>query len=166
MITERQKATRALKKIRKKLEASSLSSPEHEGLEKAVHEAEVDLNYTLFYPLAKKYHSLYPRTLEQGPENEHEIGGKGERKVGGQRPPLWSLVETSMAEGTLEALRDGKPGSLLAERPKPLVRSTLVVRNLKKPSREGAVEGTKSPGGAASERNEEGDMSDGGFFER
>ena len=165
MTTERQKATRALKKLRKQLEASSLSSPEHAKLEKAVHEAEVDLNYTLFYPFAKKYHSLYPRTPEQGPENEHEIGGKGERKVGGQRPPLWSLVEISMAGGTLEALRDGKAGILVAERRKPLVRPSVVVRNLKKPAREGPAEGTKSSGGAGSE-DEEDDMSDGGFFER
>ena len=166
MSTERQKATRALRKLRKKLEASSVSSPEHTELEKAVHEAEVDLNYTLFYPFVKKYHSLYPRTPEQGPENEHEIGGRGERKVGGLRPPLWSLVEKSMAEGTLEALRDGKAGILVAERQKPPVRLSVVAQNLKNSSRQGPAEGTNSTGGVGSQKDEEGDVSDGGFFER
>ena len=165
-VVERQKATRALKRLRKQLEATSVSLKEHHDLEIAAHEAEVDLNYTMFYPLAEKYYSLYPRTVEQGPENEKEIGGRGERKVGAQRPPLWSLIERSMAEGTLEALRDGKGGSLVVERPKPPPQQKASVETSRKPKHNENGGGVKLTRGAVSEEEDDDEMSDGGFFER
>lgn len=112
---ERQKSTRALKRHQKALETVEPSATDYEGLKAAVYEAEVDLNYTMFYPLAEKYVSLYPRSPDQDAEN---IGGNRERKVGGERPVLWFLVERAMKEGTLQELRDGKGKQLALGRSK------------------------------------------------
>ena len=113
--SERQKAQRVLKQLNKLASNPSSNTAEEPTLAAEIHEATVDVNYTLYFPLNEKYHSLYPRTTEQGPENVRDIGGKGERKLGGPRPPLWSVVEQAMADGTLEDLREGK------------MRTTLVV---------------------------------------
>jgi hypothetical protein len=57
--SERQKATRQLKKLRKRiLEAASTN--EVEALKTQLHVAEVDLNYTQYCPLNEPYVSLYP----------------------------------------------------------------------------------------------------------
>lgn len=88
-----------------------------------LHEARVDLNYTLYAPLDQKYISLYPdkgkkRTAQDdsdgaiashdqhAPINREEIGILSNES--GQKPPLWYEVEKAMKNGTLELLRDGK----------------------------------------------------------
>ena len=119
---ERQKASRALKKLTKQLDATASETSEHRMLQTAVHEAEVDLNYTMYYPLAEKYQSLYPRAELQGPPDEGKtsrIGGRAKRKVGGEKPPLWPLIERAMTESTLEALRDGKGDRVVSVNTKP-----------------------------------------------
>lgn len=69
--------------------------------------AEVDLNYTLYYPLLKPYISLYPR------------------KGGGQQPDgsrgdidVWKKVERAMEEHSLEELRESKEGVIIPGAPK------------------------------------------------
>ena len=159
---ERQKATRALKRIRTQFSTSAPADPENNESNSAIHEAEVDLAYTMYYPLAEKYQSLYPRTSAQGSENEKEIGGRGERKLGGQRPPLWGLVERSMADGTLEMLRDGKLGGCIVvgrSKPAPKETSGPPARFKKRKGPGGG--GVKLTGGAASDS----ETSDEGFFE-
>lgn len=170
--TERQKATRTLNKLTKLLSTTPSSTPAYTALQAQIHEAEVDLNYALYYPLQEKYTSLYPRTAGQNPgQTRKEIGGRGEKVVGAEKPPIWALVEKCMADGTLEALRDGKlgGGSLVLGRGRPkgdggAKGSGEVVEKAKKSGREGGG-GVKLTGGAVSDGDGDEDMSDGGFFE-
>lgn len=107
-VAERKKASRKLAQLVRRRRDSSESD---EALEKAIHEAEVEVNYTVFYPRGEKYISLFrdatgdpkvvekrevikrgiERQMETGTlgsreEAEAEIeGGKKKEKVGGKR---------------------------------------------------------------------------------
>ena len=155
---ERQKATRNLKKLKSRLSKTTADTPEYGDLQKNIHDAEVDLNYSLYYPLNEKYQSLYPRSEGQGSEIKSEIGDMGERNNDRPKVPLWTMVESCMREGTLEALRDGKLGrNSKVAGPKPV----STVRSQKVKARKGAITSTAKP-----ELAEEAEMmSDDGFFE-
>lgn len=103
-VTERQKATRHLKKLRRRLADTTGDSEERKSFERLVHVAEVDLNYAVYCPLQEKYTSLYPQ--KQDGEDEQAVAGRhmGEKSW----LPMWGVVERCMEEGTLEALRNGK----------------------------------------------------------
>lgn len=114
---ERQKATRRLKRLKTRLSKTEQESEEYIDLKEKVHRAGVDLNYTLYCPLAQKYTSLYKCTEDAGnsnitQNNDSMISQGSESLV--RRPPMWSVVEGCMAEGTLWALRDGKLGHPVA----------------------------------------------------
>lgn len=69
-----------------------------------IHNAEVDLNYTLYYPLLKAYVSLYPKQQkEAGDTPMPPDGPKGDTD-------MWKIVEKAMEEHTLEELRESKDG--------------------------------------------------------
>ena len=92
-------------------------SEEYIDLKGKIHRADVDLKYTLYCPLAEKYTSLYKCTEDAGNSNntlnnDSMISQGSESLV--HRPPMWSVVEGCMAEGTLWALRDGKLGHPVA----------------------------------------------------
>ncbi|MCJ1244174.1 18S rRNA maturation protein [Trapelia coarctata] len=164
---ERQKATRILKKLQTQLSALSPISPEYKALEQNVHKAEVDMNYTMYYPLLEKYQSLYPRTKEQGPLDEasgKELAGRDDK--GPERHPIWFIVERAMTDGTLEALRDGggKTMALGISRPPPSNKTREAPAMTDFQGRGGGV---KLTGGPCSDDGEDDDeeMSDGGFFE-
>ena len=155
-LKERQKATRALKKLQKRLDASSSSSPDtpdYNQLAKEVQDAKIDLNYTIYHPLTEKYQSLFPR---QGGGS----GGGGEetpaRKLVTEKPAMWDVVERCSADGTLEALRDGK------------LATGIIVGNRKHgPEKARSKRGSRNDrevakGAVEQEQHEE---SDGGFFE-
>jgi hypothetical protein len=57
-LAERQKATRRLNKLQKEA-ATHEGGAIPEDLEKRIHEAQVELNYTLHYPRGEKYISLF-----------------------------------------------------------------------------------------------------------
>jgi hypothetical protein len=98
-LTERQKATRLLKKLRKRLLASE-STEEVETLKAQMHVAEVDLNYTQYCPLSEVYVSLYPpKNSADEPDSPKEADSK-------PKPPRWSEVEKCMEDGTLNRLRN------------------------------------------------------------
>lgn len=99
---ERQKATRNLRKAKSRLQASQANSTDYLDLQNSLHEAEVDLNYTLYHPLDQKYISLFARL----PKSQSGSFKKEEARP--KKPPLWEAVEASMQKGTLEKLRDGK----------------------------------------------------------
>lgn len=73
--------------------------------ERRLHEAEVDLNYTLFAPLDEKYISLF---AADKPEHRNAEACGILHNQTGEKPPRWYDVEAAMAKGTLGALRDGK----------------------------------------------------------
>jgi rRNA-processing protein Efg1 len=132
-----------------------------EECRRQLHEAKVDLNYTLYAPLDQKYISLFPPT----PRNEEFPANSRRRKNGrdhdapanddkagilrnnsGQKPPLWNEVEKAMENDTLEALRDGK-----------------VLKADKDGNHPLRFRGIKSDSG---EEDDEGEESDEDFFER
>ena len=154
MYKERQKATRALKKLKRRLDASSPETSDYTQLAKEVHDAEIDMNYTIYHPLTEKYQSLFPRQDVAGGEE------RAARKLVTEKPAVWKVVERCTADGTLEALRDGK------------VETGMIVGKKKpagerpKSKRKGKNDraGSKLSEKVASQEQDEG--SDGGFFEK
>jgi len=113
-VIERQKATRQLKKLRKRLLATE-SAEEVETLKAQMRIAEVDLNYTQYSPLSEPYISLYPQQ-----KNSTEGSEDGPRAEDSQpKPSMWLEVEKCMGDGTLNKLRN-RVGDALVTKPRPL----------------------------------------------
>lgn len=98
-VIERQKATRQLKKLRKRL-LETQSTEEVAQLKEEMHILEVDLNYTQYHPLSETYISLYP------PKDSEE---DAEAKTEMTKPPMWYEVEKCMEEVSLDQLRNRRP---------------------------------------------------------
>lgn len=101
---DRKKAERRLKQATKALRACE-DSEEHKKLEEDVHIAQIDLNYTQYYPLAQTYSSLYP--TKKG-EDGKQYGDEEETKKGVRgNPEMWKEVEQATKDGErkLEELR-------------------------------------------------------------
>ena len=130
---ERQKAERALKKLLKKRDNKQYKDEDdRKQLEKSIHDAEVDVNYTKYAPLGQKYISLFvldPTKLDKDKagmnrksyailtdEQREELRNFRDEQINvvqtasGTKPPMWYEVEKFMNEGEakLEALREGK----------------------------------------------------------
>jgi hypothetical protein len=101
---ERQKATRHLKKATKALEACEDSSQRPE-LEKRVHIAHVDLNYTQYYPHMVVYQSLWTKEKDEDGEL-HYVDNQQEADGAKGNVLMWRELEKAMKNGTLETLRD------------------------------------------------------------
>ncbi|KAI4278221.1 MAG: hypothetical protein LQ337_001162 [Flavoplaca oasis] len=155
--TERQKATRNLKKLRTRLSSLQHNSSEHEALEIDVHNAEVDLNYTLYHPLSQKYASLFPRKIVQG-AGTHTATAQARQN----KPAMWATVESCMERGTLQALRDGNlpTGDVSSKALQPITAMTLHRQDSKKQK-----QARQSKHHATPTATEQEDESDGGFFE-
>lgn len=155
MFEERQKATRAHKRLKKGLDASSLDTSEYEQLKKEVHDAEIDVNYTIYHPLTEKYQSLFPRQEDAG-------GGEtAARKLVTEKPAMWMVVERCTADGVLEALRDGKLADGISVGKK---KAAADKTRSKREGKNGRAGGSKSLKNA--ESTEQDEESDGGFFEK
>ena len=113
MLLERQKATRQLKKLRRQL-LEAKSTDEVEALKEQMHVAEVDLNYTQYCPLSEVYVSLYPQKSFTGD------GEKAEMAEAAPKPPMWAEVEKCMEEGSLDRLRNRASTTRAVAAPKPL----------------------------------------------
>ncbi|EOD51110.1 putative rrna-processing protein efg1 protein [Neofusicoccum parvum UCRNP2] len=154
---ERQKATRFLKKAVKRLNDNS--DPEkHTELEREKHVAEVDLNYTLYYPLIRPYVSLYATSKVK----DDQSGSANTTRIGGDKE-MWDMVENKMQDNTLEALRNGLEWRQGASAATPT--AAPMEKKSKKPhTTKSTASGAKSVSTSAKEE-ESGDDSDGGFFE-
>ncbi|KAK8221387.1 hypothetical protein IWZ01DRAFT_537297 [Phyllosticta capitalensis] len=107
---ERQKATRFLKKAVRNLNENSDPAAQKE-LEDQKHTTEIDLNYTLYYPLIRPYVSLYASGAKSKSADEDKnsaVKTSDTVRVGGDEK-MWKEVEARTAQGTaaLEALRNG-----------------------------------------------------------
>ncbi|KAF2101527.1 hypothetical protein NA57DRAFT_35236 [Rhizodiscina lignyota] len=128
-----QKAQRRLKRATKELENSNDPS-QQEHLKHKLHVAEVDVNYTLYFPFSQRYSALYPTKQREedgktvGDDDATDAGVRGDAKV-------WAQIEETMKKGekALESLRDEmvldpnkkESQSLsLSHRPKPKVRNS------------------------------------------
>lgn len=161
IISERQKATRHLKKLRKRLDAISKDSPEHPALQEEADIAAIDLDYTLYHPLEEKYQSLYPLQPPKGKTGSNEAdedgGGTGQPKRSrASKPKMWDVVAQCRETGQLEALRDGRLGNGVTKPDEEEVGSRSSDTNVKKEKK--ALRKVKEGG-------ESGEESEGGFFE-
>ena len=154
-----------------------------------MHVAEVDLNYTQYYPLSESYVSLYP----QKSSTDDEKGG--ETTEAAPRPVMWAEVEKCMEEGTLNRLRNRvstakaitapRPPDMRPVKPKPKQAATLDTTGMNRRQRRSqglkdVFAGKTKNKSMAFERNQafgssqannrvedDGeDDSDGGFFEK
>ncbi|KAK8151303.1 hypothetical protein IWX90DRAFT_490891 [Phyllosticta citrichinensis] len=172
---ERQKASRFLKKAVRNLNENSDPAAQKE-LEDQKHIAEIDLNYTLYYPLIRPYTSLYTSRARSNSEKDQDgatkVGGETVR-VGGDET-IWKEVETRTSQGTsaLEALRNGlewredKEG----EKSTPPAAGSASTNSRSMKTKAPTTKKTSGPakdikGEKQGEVVEEDEDSDGGFFE-
>lgn len=162
---DRQKATKRLKHARKALQACEGDDVERARLGRVVQDAEVDVNYAQYFPLDQPYVSMFPRKNEGEDEDASEEQGSSERKGD---DVMWQRVRECMADGTLDALRNGK---LQEEVPEPEDRPpTKSEKRKSSKSQEynGAALTTGRKIDAGNDEaylKDEGNDSDGGFFE-
>ncbi|KAK3106738.1 hypothetical protein LTR53_018167, partial [Teratosphaeriaceae sp. CCFEE 6253] len=147
------------------------------GLEKLVREAEVDVNYAVYFPLEREYVPLFAVKRRKEGTSGLEDRGEGspepavfERKGDTE---VWRRVQQCMADGTLEAMRngmlDGTEGgeaSAVAAIPAPAQPTTKKKREkAKKPPP--VIEGNRRERrkAAVAAKVESDDDSEGGFFE-
>ena len=164
---ERQKATRALRKLQKQLPPDLEQKMEDQARNASVHAAQVDVNYTIYYPLTEKYVSLFPlekrasdQNGSQSPETGNDISIEGNR----MRPPMWAVIERCMEEGTLDQLREGKLSTQYSVHLKTTSVKSLdnLQKTKKSPSSNPKSNTTANDHVVTAEH---GDDSDGGFFE-
>jgi hypothetical protein len=143
-----------------------------QAIKNRIHIAQINVNYTIYYPLSEKYISLYPQDKKKKTsatsEDEDQDGSDSDElppKSGvgkNEKPPLWAIVEKCTANGTLDKLRngklnigfDGKPKSAAAEKRSDGLPSSSQTTREKAASKK-----------AQKYENEDDDDSDGGFFE-
>jgi hypothetical protein len=166
-LSDRQKGTRILKKLKK--EHSSLEDESQKAqLQQRIHNAEVDVNYTIYYPLMKPYSSLYPKSKSKKSDDSEDADdgddadkSKGEELDGPKgNVDMWKAVEQATKEGTLglDRLRYSRD-AVPAAPPK----------KVKKPKAKEGKEKThdekKAPSYNSHGAQQEDEDSDGGFFE-
>ena len=85
--------------------STAVDRPEYRDAQQSIHIAEVDLNYTQYFPTHNKdYQPLFPPKV---PAVE---------SFNGPRPPLWAFIEKCMEDGRLEAFKEGALDDELAEK--------------------------------------------------
>ncbi|KAL8819359.1 MAG: hypothetical protein Q9191_007752 [Dirinaria sp. TL-2023a] len=90
-----ERTLRRLKGSLNNMPKSAVDHPECQQLQQSIHKAEVDFNYSLYFPLDKEYQHLFPREVPQ------------QQSFEGSRPLLWYFVEKCMVESKLEAFKNG-----------------------------------------------------------
>lgn len=133
---------------------------EYQSVLEDIHNAEVDLNYTMYHPLDEKYHSLYPPKAEDAAQDDGMITTERIKRGKAFRPPVWAVVEQCMRAGTLIALRDGKLGRKLPEAEAKASGSITRRRGENQ-----KLEGEDASFSRDYEMKDEEKESDGGFFE-
>jgi hypothetical protein len=162
-IVDRQKGTRILKRLKKELSTLEDDSKRIK-LQQRIHNAEVDVNYAINYPLMKPYSSLYPKSKTRKTDDSEDAEDTGEdaknsAEIDGPKGDveMWKAVEKAMEEGTLNELRYSKE-TVPAEPPKK-AKKPKVKENKSKAGKE------ITSGKDAYLAREAAEESDGGFFE-
>lgn len=141
---DRQKATKRLKRARKKLIALHEADGTRHEVQQEVHVAEICVNYAMYYPLDKPYCCLFP---SQKNEKDDEEEAKDATAMANADQAIWNLVEQCMSDGRLKDLREG----LLTEQHKdPAITMSRTSARSEK---------------LAADTNDNDKDSDGGFFE-
>ncbi|KAF1843006.1 uncharacterized protein K460DRAFT_407380 [Cucurbitaria berberidis CBS 394.84] len=167
---DRQRATRILKRLKKEMSASE-DEPQKTKLNQRIHNAEVDVNYAIYYPLMKPYSSLYPKSKTgKSAEAEEEDDDKGNREVDGPKGnvEMWRAVEKAMTEGTLDTLRYSKeamPAAPAKKDNKKKAFTKSITKHEDVEEGKNRRERRKAGAAKAQKAQEEAEESDGGFFE-
>ncbi|KAI2482179.1 nuclear protein [Pyrenophora tritici-repentis] len=171
---DRQKGTRILKKLKKELQTEENESKKQD-LVRRIHNAEVDVNYAIYYPLLKNYASLYPKSKKEKSSEEPEdedIEDKSNREVDGPKGDveMWRTVEEAMANGTLDALRNSKEAMPTAPAPVPKKQEkkkehAVKSKNTKAEEKLAQAKNRRERRALGAQAQEEAEESDGGFFE-
>lgn len=166
-----------MKRLKKELAAAEDADEEEKlALQRKLHNAEVDVNYAISYPLMKPYSSLYPTSKSKKSAKATETDDSDEAKsrpedVDGPKGDVevWKMVEQAMQDGTLETLRNSKTRDEIPGAP-PKKSKPAKGKNAKdvqpKPKKTYApavVPANRREARAAAREAEE--DSDGGFFE-
>ncbi|KAH6010377.1 rRNA-processing protein EFG1 [Parastagonospora nodorum] len=164
---DRQKGTRILKRLKKELSALEDDSKKT-ALQQRIHNAEVDVNYAIYYPLMKPYSSLYPKSKNKKSSDSEEAEDTGEdsknsAEVDGPKGDvnMWKAIEEAMQDGTLEKLRyskDAVPAEPPKKSKKPKAKDSKKEKSVSKTSHDASA----SHNYAVQDQDED---SDGGFFE-
>ena len=165
---DRQKGTRILKRLKKEL--SSLEGQSQKAsLKQRIHNAEVDVNYAIYYPLMKPYSSLYPKSKSKKSDDSNEADEEDDKnkseEIDGPKGDveMWKAVEQAMEEGTLDKLRYSKD-AVPAEPPKGIKKPK--VKEVKKDKADSKPQKMQHTNGTSYyNTHAEDDDSDGGFFE-
>ncbi|KAJ5389904.1 rRNA-processing protein efg1 [Penicillium cataractarum] len=107
---DRKTATKQLNRLQRREKEKDLTTEQKSELSQKIHDARVNLNYTIYYPLTEKYISLYPKS-DSNPDEKSGPGAESKennKTAEASKPPMWSFIEKSMEEGTLDDLREGK----------------------------------------------------------
>ena len=159
---DRQKATKRLKRASKELQCCENDGEAQAELKKKVEDAEVDVNYAQFYPLDQPYVSLFPRTQAAEAVEVEEDSVEGQNGAPERKGDLEmrQMVKQCMANGKLEALRNGKVAyEQLGGQERALPTTTAKRKSTVYEDRV-EVKGARPPS-----RKESDEESDGGFFE-
>lgn len=167
---DRQKATRTLKRLKRELASLEDQSKKLEQLRK-IHNAEVDVNYAIYYPLLKPYSSLYPRSkrdknkVEESADDEGTVQNEADTEDIKGDPEMWKAIERAMEEGTLDALRNRTSTATTLrikddERPEKKTR-----QKPKKGFRSGGMTQVGKEAKPIPQKEDDDDESDGNFFE-
>jgi hypothetical protein len=157
---DRQKATKRLKRAQKDLQAFEGDYMKREGLEQAVEDAKVDVKYAQYFPLDQPYVSLFPRRSENDDEEEVDSERKGDSVIR-------QKIRDCMANGTLDALRNGKLQHDKSRMDGNDEGMGIAVEQVQSSRKNGSKLGKSARKTRAHdhELSEDGDESDGGFFE-
>jgi hypothetical protein len=145
-------------------EESEHAEQKRAELQRQIHDAEVAVNYAIYYPLMKPYSALFGRTKQDkgdtgkegdGEEMEEQRQDPKNKSPKGD-PTMWAAVERAMAEGTLDALRNSDDGSA-ARKIKVTQDSKDKAKEKKKAQSKQKIQNTTP--------HEDEEESDGGFFE-
>ena len=157
---------------------------EADAAKRAVHIAEVDVHYTINYPLTEKYVSLYPKSSAKGQpssarglskcgeerhedEDDAESGSASPMSSNLPKPPIWPFVEQCMTTGTLDQLRNGKFGIMPDGRVKTRAEYAPATMNPNDRDHQGDRNSkAKSKASPVGDRAAETESDDGGFFEK
>ncbi|CAG8100362.1 unnamed protein product [Penicillium olsonii] len=104
---DRKAANKELARLTRRLKAEDLNPKEKAQLEAKISDCQVNINYTIYYPLTEKYLSIYPKSNGKPEAAEAESSKKG-TEAAQAKPALWPIVAKCMEEKTLDLLREGK----------------------------------------------------------
>lgn len=102
-MTERQKAERLRKQLKKRLDAAE---PDDKAtLDEEYHIADVDWHYAKYFPFMERYIGLYPTAKAADDSDDKPIA---KRALHAERPPMWKEIEKAMEQGqrALEAIQE------------------------------------------------------------